>query len=134
MCMTENFMNPFCFTMCSKPYFSEFQSHIPFLHSTLLLVSLKINIDFVINFQLFIFSSNVSDWSNYGMTLISTNNKDGLIECETNHMTYFAVIFNARISLISSTHIQILTAITYIGVILSTFGAVVILITYMIIP
>lgn len=55
-----------------------------------------------------------------------------MYECHSNHLTNFALLFNAGD--VSETNSEILSAITYVGLGLNMAGAVLTLLTYIIFP
>ena len=62
-----------------------------------------------------------------------THYKEGdLYECHSNHLTNFAVLFNAED--VSGKDAEILSVITYVGLGLNMAGAVLTLLTYIIFP
>lgn len=58
--------------------------------------------------------------------------KTDMYECHTNHLTNFAILFNAGD--VGETDAEILSVITYVGLGLNMAGAVLTLLTYIIFP
>ncbi|XP_031572893.1 adhesion G protein-coupled receptor L3-like isoform X2 [Actinia tenebrosa] len=76
------------------------------------------------------FSNKTSgDWSNHGVKM--TSFEGNKIECESNHLTNFAVLMQVKKFKISKPHTQALQMITYIGCGISLFGLALTLATFL---
>ena len=71
-------------------------------------------------------------WSSDGCSMIEIDDGSNTVTCSCDHMTNFAVLFNAIPP--EGIHGEVLTYITYIGLCISILGALLTLATYSIFP
>lgn len=71
-------------------------------------------------------------WTDKGCKLNHSNDVDSTYTCTCNHLTNFALLFNANPP--KDVHRDVLTVITYIGLTLSLLGALITFMTYAIFP
>ena len=73
------------------------------------------------------------EWFTNGMQLESMDDETKTVTCQSNHLTNFAILFNAKPPA-DETHRTILTIVTYVGLGISLGGAFLTLLTYLIFP